>query len=196
MPLAGRPTWLNALAGHALGPCSVVRRLPRLLTHRENVRGVAYSARLYHPENTAVAKTALINHHVVIHSPAAPVTVGEHSQVNFNTVIFGGSGVTIGDRVMIGPNCTIASGDHDYDQTEQPMRFAGALTDGPIVIEDDAWLGASVVVTDGVTIGRGAVVGAGAVVTKDIPAMAIAAGVPARVIRFRGQEDQPTKEAA
>ncbi|MEM9346354.1 MAG: DapH/DapD/GlmU-related protein [Planctomycetota bacterium] len=187
---------MKAFADRIVGPCSVARRLPRLLTHVENVRGVAFSARLYHPRRTRVANNALINHQVVIQSPGAPVSIGEYSQVNFNTVILGGSGVTIGDRVMIGPNCTLAAGNHDYHQTQVSLRFAGTMSQGPIVIEDDAWLGASVVVTDGVTIGRGAVIGAGAVVTKDIPAMAIATGVPAQVVGYRGGQKQANKDAA
>lgn len=189
---------IRVLLDRVAGPCGVLRRLPRLLTHVENVRGIAYSAQLYHPHNTFVDRTALINHRVVILSPSAPIRIGAESQINFNTVILGGSPITIGRGVMVGPNCTIAAGNHDFSQTDRPMRHAGTLTRGPIVIEDDVWLGAGVVVTDGVTIGRGAVIGAGAVVTRDIPAMSIAAGVPARVIGTRG-EHQPAdsiKEAA
>ncbi|MEM6258899.1 MAG: DapH/DapD/GlmU-related protein [Planctomycetota bacterium] len=196
MPRGKLSILMKAIADRAVGPCSVARRLPRLLTHVENVQGVAFSARLYHPRRTQIAHNALINHQVAIQSPGAPVSIGEHSQVNFNTVILGGSGVTIGDRVMIGPNCTIAAGNHDYHQTEVSLRFAGTISQGPIVIEDDAWLGASAVVTDGVTIGRGAVIGAGAVVTKSIPPMAIATGVPARVVGYRGEPEQPIKDAA
>ena len=187
---------IRVLLGRVFGSCGVLRRLPRLTTHVENVCGVAFSAQLYTPNNTRIDPSALINHRVVIHSPAATVSIGAQSQVNFNTVILGGSGITIGQRVMIGPNCTLAAGNHDYRQTDIPLRFADAVSAGPIVIEDDAWLGASVVVTDGVTIGRGAVIGAGAVVTHDIPQMAIAAGVPARVIGYRDQSTNESKEAA
>lgn len=191
------PIWLTILADRVAGPCSIMRRMPRLLTHEENKRGIAYSARLYHPRTTRVDPSALINHRVTIHSPEQRVTIGAYSQINFNTVILGGSGVTIGDRVMIGPNCTLAASNHDYLQTHTPVRFAGALSDGPIVIEDDVWLGASVVVTDGVRIGQGAVIGAGAVVTRDIPAMTVAAGVPAKVIKYRNPQDKDqAKEAA
>lgn len=190
------PTWLRNLAGRAFGPCSLLRRLPRLISHEENQRGVAFSARLYHPANTKVHPSALINHNVTIHSPRHTVRVGRHSQINFNSVIFGGSGVSIGDGVMIGPNCTLAAGNHDYKQTTTPLRFASALSRGPITIEDDVWLGASVVVTDGVTIGRGAVIGAGAVVTCDIPPMSVAAGVPARVIGMRAPAEPPAAQEA
>jgi acetyltransferase-like isoleucine patch superfamily enzyme len=68
------------------------------------------------------------------------------------------------------------------------MREQPLTSRGDIVLEDDVWLGANVVVLDGVTIGRGAIVGAGAVVTQSIPPYAIAGGVPARVIRYRTPE--------
>jgi acetyltransferase-like isoleucine patch superfamily enzyme len=58
----------------------------------------------------------------------------------------------------------------------------------PIVVEEDVWLGASVIILGGVTVGRGSVVGAGAVVTQDLPPYSIARGVPARVVGMRGDE--------
>ena len=57
--------------------------------------------------------------------------------------------------------------------------------DADITIEDDVWIGAGSVITAGVTIGRGAIIASGAVVTKDIPTKAIAAGVPAKIIKYR-----------
>lgn len=59
------------------------------------------------------------------------------------------------------------------------------MLNGPIIIEDDVWLGYGVIVLSGVRIGRGAIIGAGSVVTKDVPAGAIAVGMPARVMRMR-----------
>ena len=73
-------------------------------------------------------------------------------------------------------------------QRRAPMREQPLTSRGDIVLEDDVWLGLQVCVMDGVTIGKGAVVGAGSVVTKDIPAYTVAAGVPARVIRERRNE--------
>ena len=87
-------------------------------------------------------------------------------------------GIYIGDRALIGHNCVIATLNHDMD----PAKRANLLP-APVHIGADAWLGANVTVCPGVTIGEGAVIAAGAVVTKDVPARAVAGGVPAKVIK-------------
>jgi acetyltransferase-like isoleucine patch superfamily enzyme len=74
--------------------------------------------------------------------------------------------------------------------TDKPMNIQPLQTKGGITIDDDVWLGFGVVVLDGVRIGRGAVIGAGSVVTKDVPEGAIAAGIPARVIKMRGDTEK------
>ena len=120
------------------------------------------------------------------------VSIGSHSTVQSYAVIVGyGRGdapagqVTIGHDVRIAPQVMIIAANHNFDDLEQPIRAQG-LTPEPIVIEDDVWLGGRVVVTAGVTIGRGSVIGAGAVVTKDIPPYSVAVGVPAKVVGRRG----------
>jgi len=95
--------------------------------------------------------------------------------------------IQIGAGVQIAPQCAFYSYDHSFDQGElisrQPLR-----TKGPIIIDDDAWLGVGVIVLSGVRIGQGAVVGAGAVVTTDVPAGAIAVGQPAQVVSTRSSQ--------
>ena len=91
---------------------------------------------------------------------------------------------------MFGPEVTIRGGNHRIDVMG---KFMSQVTDNEklpendlgVVIEDDVWIGTRAIVLGGVTIGRGAVIGAGAVVTKSIPPYAIAAGSPARVLRYR-----------
>jgi acetyltransferase-like isoleucine patch superfamily enzyme len=63
--------------------------------------------------------------------------------------------------------------------------FQPSLKKGGIVIQDDCWLGASVIVLDGISLEKGCVIGAGAVITKSIPAYSVVAGVPARKLRSR-----------
>lgn len=130
--------------------------------------------------------------YVIVKGGGAKLRIGEHTQVGPFTVIFTGSGVSLGNNVMISAHCVIASGDHDFMQTEKPMRFAGNVSKGPIVIEDDVWIGANCTITDGVRIGRGAVIGANSVVVKDVKPYDIVGGVPAKFIKSRLTESTPT----
>lgn len=81
-------------------------------------------------------------------------------------------GITIGDRVLIGPMVTLTTAGHPVELAD---RHDG-ITLGPIVIEDDAWIGAAATICPGVTIGRGSVVGAGTVVAEDVPPMTLVTG--------------------
>jgi maltose O-acetyltransferase len=88
--------------------------------------------------------------------------------------------ITIGNRVSIAPRVTLVTSSHPNSSR---IRSFAPLSEGPIVIEDDAWLGAGCVVLPGVRIGRGAVVGANSVVVQDVPPLHIVAGQPARAVR-------------
>lgn len=128
---------------------------------------------------------AEINEFVIIRTFDKPVVIGKHTQINPFTVIYGGSGVYIGDNVMIAPHCMIASGNHNYKQLENPIRFAEDVTKGPIIIEDGVWIGANSTIVDGVRIGHNAVVAANSVVTKDVNPFEIVSGVPAKLFGNR-----------
>ncbi len=103
--------------------------------------------------------------------------------------------ITIGRRCEIAPQCAFYSYDHGM-APGVPIMLQPLQTKGQIVIGDDVWLGHGVVVLSGVRIGAGAVIGAGSVVATDIPDNAIAAGHPARVIKFRGADLTPPVVAA
>jgi acetyltransferase-like isoleucine patch superfamily enzyme len=101
--------------------------------------------------------------------------------------------ISIGNKVMFGPNVTLMGGDHNTREVGKFMYDVHEKlpeNDQPIIVEDDVWIGAGVIVLKGVTIGNGSVVAAGAVVTKSIPPFSIAGGVPAKVIRKRFTEDE------
>jgi len=103
--------------------------------------------------------------------------------------------LTIGKKVIFGPNPTIITGNHRIDIIG---KYIADVTDAeklpehdaPVVIEDDVWCGANVTILKGVTIGRGSVVAAGAVVTKSFPPYSIIGGVPAKIIRMRFTPEQ------
>lgn len=98
------------------------------------------------------------------------------------SVLVADQSIVIGDRVMIGVNCSIL--DTDFHPLDAATRIAGAPgKSAPVVIEDDVWLCMNVTVLKGVTIGRGSVIAAGSVVTADIPAGVLAGGVPAKAIK-------------
>lgn len=88
-------------------------------------------------------------------------------------------GITIEDEVHIGPHCVLATLNHGINPADRATTYPA-----PIVIKRNVWLGASVVVCPGVTIGENAIVAAGAVVNKDVPADTIVGGVPAKIIRY------------
>jgi acetyltransferase-like isoleucine patch superfamily enzyme len=88
--------------------------------------------------------------------------------------------ITIGDRVSIAPRVTLVTSSHP---NQSRIRDFAPVSQGPIVIEDDAWLGAGCVILPGVRIGRGAVVGASSVVVQDVPSLHVVAGQPARSVR-------------
>lgn len=86
----------------------------------------------------------------------------------------------IGHRVSIAPRVTLVTSSHP---NRSRIRSVAPVASGPIVIEDDVWIGAGAVVLPGVRIGRGAVVGALALVTQDVEELTVVAGQPARAIR-------------
>ncbi len=115
------------------------------------------------------------------------MTIGTGVSINFNVLIDACQGyITIGDNVLIGPNCVLRAADHIFSNPKKPIKTQGHRG-GHIIIEDDCWLGANVVILRDVTIGRGSIVGAGAVVNRDIPSLSIAVGVPARIVGSRDQ---------
>ncbi len=109
--------------------------------------------------------------------------IGKESYLNRRTFVDAIESVEIGQFVAIGPDCYITDHDHGVDPTRAPLDQE--MMAKRTYIGDRAWLGAKVIVLKGVTIGQHAVIGAGSVVTRDIPAYAIAVGIPARVIRTR-----------
>jgi len=117
---------------------------------------------------------------------AERIALGDQVQLGEYGALWAGrasSWIRVGARTTFGPGCFVTAADYGLAAgipiTDQEM------VERDVIIGADCWIGAKAVITAGVTLGDGCVIGAGAVVTRDIPAGAIAAGVPAKVIRMR-----------
>jgi len=123
--------------------------------------------------------------------PGGELIIGNNVFINFGTTVNAKKKVRIADNVKIGPYCMI----HDTDFHIQGKDFVNP--EGvPISIEEDAWLGSRVIVLKGSKIGKGAIIAAGSVVSGIIPPYAVAAGMPAKIIRFRCSEKDIDMENA
>jgi len=118
---------------------------------------------------------------------AGQVMIGADCAINSGTVIYTGNGVRIGDAVLIAANCTLAPTNHAFADPSRRIRDQGFQESrGGIVIEDDVWLGANVVVLDGAVVGTGSIVAAGSVVRGRLEPHSIYAGSPAKRLGARG----------
>jgi maltose O-acetyltransferase len=115
------------------------------------------------------------------------VSIGDRTFVNVDAVMLDVVPITIGAACQIATRVQLLTATHPIDP--EPRRIGWEYAE-PITIADNVWLGGGVIVCPGVTIGEDTVVGAGAVVTRDLPAGVVAAGVPARVMREIGARDR------
>jgi acetyltransferase-like isoleucine patch superfamily enzyme len=112
------------------------------------------------------------------------IKIGNNVGIGQYAYLGGAGGLEIKDNCIIGQYFSCHPENHNFDRPDQLIRLQGT-TRKPITIEENCWIGAKVTVLAGVTIGANSVIAAGSVVTKDMPANSIIAGVPAKVIRER-----------
>lgn len=178
-----------------------------------NPRGFISTRATLTGPNIRLGANVFIDDGVLIHQAwdAGSVTLGNRVHLEEDTHILTGEGgaVTIGDDTHIHRSCQLVSfkapirigsgvgiaarcAFHSYEHgivAGQPIRNQPLTSKGEISIGDAAWLGYGVIVLSGVRIGKGAVIGAGSVVTTDVPDQAVAVGVPARVVKMRGEKN-------
>jgi acetyltransferase-like isoleucine patch superfamily enzyme len=115
-----------------------------------------------------------------INNGVGPVIIGDRTKIGLSNTIIGP--VTIGNDIRLAQNITLSGLNHNYTDVNLPIHAQGVST-APIVIEDETWIGANVVVLAGVTIGKHCIIAAGSIVTKDVPPYSVAVGNPARVLK-------------
>ena len=170
IPGQARPRlWIKWLVNpffHKRGRKSVIRRRTRL--------DVAPWNKFELGEESTIEDFTAVNNGV------GDVIIGDRTRIGLGNTIIGPA--KIGNDVRLAQNVVLSGLNHNYECIDSPIHAQGVST-MPIVIEDESWLGANVVVVPGVTIGKHSIVAAGSVVTKSMPPYSVIVGNPARVLK-------------
>jgi acetyltransferase-like isoleucine patch superfamily enzyme len=147
-------------------------------------------------DNTGITigSGVFVGRNTILSCKNGDIVLDDQANIGFNVEIFAASRVRVGKKVLVAAYCYLVGGDHLYDRIDIAVLEQGRTARG-IEVDDNAWLGAHAVVTDGSRVGKDAIIGAGAIVIGEIPDFSIAAGVPARILRNR-LEGVPPEEAA
>lgn len=116
----------------------------------------------------------------VVNNGVGPVIIGSNSRIGIGNVLIGP--VTVGNQVILAQNVVLSGLNHTYEDIHTPIRLQ-KVTTAPIIVEDEAWVGANSVITAGVTVGKHSIVAGGSVVTKDVPPYSIVGGNPAKLLK-------------
>ena len=119
------------------------------------------------------------------------ITVGKNVFINACFHFQDQGGITLGDNCLVGHNVVFATLNHGFAPEERQ-----SMLPAPIVVGRNVWIGSNSTILQGVTIGDNSIIAAGSVVTKDVPANAIVAGVPARFIRSISPEEEKQQKQA
>lgn len=140
---------------------------------------------VFHPEMVEIGSHVYVGHQTILKGyHDARMVIGDGTWIGQQCFFHAGGGLTIGNDVGVGPGVRILTSEHRLDEVAKPILHS-AVRFAAVVVEDDTDIGAGAILMPGVRVGRGAQVGAGAVVTRDVEAYEIVAGVPARRIGSR-----------
>ena len=130
----------------------------------------------------------IIHYADVFYKPT--IEIGDNTIIGKNSSIAAINGVIIGNNVLFAGGVHITDHSHGYSDIQNPITHQALISKGPVIIEDDCWLGFSCEILSGVHIGKHSIVAARAVVTKDVPSFTIVAGNPAKVIKKYNKESK------
>lgn len=152
--------------------------------------GCQLDARGCGPGEFRIGDGVLISRGCVVSGKDGPLVIGPRANIGAGCIMYASTRLEIGADTMLAAQCFIGGGRYQvHGRTDLPMAEQPEPRLG-VVIEDDCWLGAGVVVVDGIRIGRGSVVGAGAVVTHDVEPYSVVSGVPARRVATRAANSE------
>jgi len=140
------------------------------------------------PKNILFKGKAFIGKNSFFSAEDGSIIIGKNFSCNTNLHINASikGEITIGNNVLIGPNCVIRSSDHIYIDRNTPIKEQGHRSE-KIIIGDDVWIGSNTTILKGTNIGDGAIIAAGAVVNKDVESYSIVGGVPIKHIKYRNE---------
>lgn len=127
-----------------------------------------------------IGRQTIVESRATLNNGVGDITIGDKTRIGIGSTLI--APITIGNDVHLAQNIVISALNHNFTDTNRTISEQG-LTKALITIDDDVWIGANAVITSGVHIGRHSVVAAGSVVTHDVPAFTVVAGVPARIIK-------------
>lgn len=145
-------------------------------------------AQSYKPKFAKCGENVVIGWGFEINRPDR-LFLGSHIYIGPKAVFNSLGGIRIHTGVIVGPNLHIYSVNHKYTDGIETLPFDSREILKPVEIHRYVWIGGDVIIVPGVTIGEGAVVGAGSVVVKDVPPLAVVAGSPAKVMKYRNNEE-------
>lgn len=143
---------------------------------------------VFHPEHIAIGSNVYVGHYSILKGYyKGEMVIGDDVWIGQHVFFHSAGGLSIGDRVGVGPGVRIITSRHRDEGWSKPI-LDSAIDFAPVTIGADSDLGVGAIILPGVTIGRGVQVAAGAVVAGDIPDHTVAAGVPAKVTRERQEK--------
>jgi acetyltransferase-like isoleucine patch superfamily enzyme len=131
-----------------------------------------------------IGSGVFVGRNTILSCKNGDIELGDGANIGFNCELFSASRVAVGSNVLMGAYGYVIGGDHDFSDPSKSV-LAQTRTSAGVTIGTGAWMGAGAKILDGVTVGEHAIIGAGAVVREDIPARAIAVGIPARIVSTR-----------
>lgn len=137
-------------------------------------------------DHVSIARDSILFCTGIIAYRGKGITIGDRTGISARAYFAGQGGITIGSDVIMGPNVQIFSENHAYADINLTIKEQGIIKQ-PVAIGNNCWIGAGSTILAGVTLGHGCVVAAGSVVTKSFPANSVIAGVPAKLMKTRGE---------